>query len=88
MWNSISKLYNGRRNIVDSTIKSVLAIPPPAPNIPAKTYKQVSEQLIRSDVIDGVTTNTYRSFVEVTHIYNNKGVVTTTHHNNTFTYVV
>lgn len=88
MSNSISKLYNGRRNIVDSTIKSTVAIPPVQPSIPAKTYKRVSEQLIRSDVIKGVETNTYRSFVEVVHIYNNKGVVTTTHHNNTFTYVV
>jgi hypothetical protein len=85
---TISKLYNNRRFIVDSTIKDVVSIPPMAPSQPVKTYKQVSEQLIRSDEIDGIKTNTYRSYVEVTHVYNNKGHVSTTHHNNTFTYVV
>ena len=73
---------------MDSTIKDVVSIPPMAPSQPVKTYKHVSEQLIRSDEIDGIKTNTYRSYVEVTHVYNNKGVVSTTHHNNTFTYVV
>ena len=88
MSNSISKLYNGRRTVVDSTIKSIVAIPPQPASKPAQTYRTVSEQRIRSETINGVTTDTYRSFVEVVHIYNNKGVVTTTHHNNTFTYVV
>ena len=88
MLKGISKLYNGRRTVVDSTIKSIVAIPPQPASKPAQTYRTVSEQRIRSETINGVTTDTYRSFVEVVHVYNNKGVVTTTQHNNTFTYVV
>ena len=88
MLKGISKLYNGRRTVVDSTIKSIVAIPPVTPSKPAQTYRTVSEQRIRSETINGVTTDVYRSYVEVVHVYNNKGVITTTHHNNTFTYVV
>jgi hypothetical protein len=85
----ISKLYNNRRCIVDTHNNNTVKPIQPSQQVKTyKTYKTVSEQLIRSDVVDGVKTNTYRSVVEVTHVYNNKGVISTTNHNNTFTYVV
>jgi hypothetical protein len=85
---TISKLYNNRRFIVDSTIMPTVSIPPIKQSQPATTYKTVSETLVRTDNIDGIITKTYRTETAVTHTYNNKGVVSTTHHNNTFTYVV
>ena len=85
---TISKLYNNRRFIVDSTIMPVRSIPPIKQSQPATTYKTVSETLVRTDNIDGIITKTYRTETAVTHTYNNKGHVSTTHHNNTFTYVV
>ena len=80
----ISKLYNNRSSIVDThnTVKPIQY------SLPAKTYKHTETNSISTDVIDGVKHTVYKQFQSITHIYNNRGVVSTTTHNNTFTYVV
>ena len=65
-------------------------------NIPAKTYKHTetegrntsTSKCISTQDIDGVKHTVYDQFPSITHIYNNRGVLSTTTHNNTFTYVV
>ena len=88
----ISKLYNNRRTIVDTSnnVKPTIqpTIQPILPSSPAKTYKHTETNSISTDVIDGVKHTVYKQFQSITHIYNNRGVVSTTTHNNTFTYVV
>ena len=64
------------------------AIQPIQPSQPAKTVKHTETECISTDVIDGVKHTVYKQFQSITHIYNNRGVVSTTTHNNTFTYVV
>ena len=83
----ISKLYNNRRTLVDThnNIKPTIQI---LNSLPAKTYKHTETNSISTDVIDGVKHTVYKQFQSITHIYNNRGVVSTTTHNNTFTYVV
>jgi hypothetical protein len=84
----ISKLYNNRRTIVDTSNNIKPTIQPILPSSPAKTYKHTETNSISTDVIDGVKHTVYKQFQSITHIYNNRGVVSTTTHNNTFTYVV
>ena len=83
----ISKLYNNRRTLVDThnNIKPTIQI---LNSLPAKTVKHTETNSISTDVIDGVKHTVYKQFQSITHIYNNRGVVSTTTHNNTFTYVV
>ena len=84
----ISKLYNNRRTIVDTHNNIKPTIQPIHPSFPAKTVKHTETNSISTDVIDGVKHTVYKQFQSITHIYNNRGVVSTTTHNNTFTYVV
>jgi len=84
----ISKLYNNRRSIVDTHNTVKPTIQPIQYSLPAKTYKHTETNSISTEDIDGVKHTVYAQFQSITHIYNNRGVVSTTTHNNTFTYVV
>ena len=55
---------------------------------PTTSTKTVSQQWLRSDTVDGVTTNVYKNFVRIVHTYNNKGVVSNQTITNTFSYSV
>ena len=88
---TISKLYNNRRFVIntsDTSFNIKHRVQPMQPSLPAKTYKHTETNSISTEDIDGVKHTVYKQFQSITHIYNNRGVVSTTTHNNTFTYVV
>ena len=64
------------------------AIEPIHPSYPARTQTLVTEKIVSTQKIDGVSIDTYRSHTETVDIYNDKGIVTTLRTTNTFTYTV
>ena len=86
---TISKLYNNRRFVINTSATNTHnTVTPILNSLPAKTYKHTETNSISTEDIDGVKHTVYAQFQSITHIYNNRGVVSTTTHNNTFTYVV
>jgi len=86
---TISKLYNNRRFVINTSATNTHnTVTPILNSLPAKTYKHTETNSISTEDIDGVKHTVYKQFQSITHIYNNRGVVSTTTHNNTFTYVV
>jgi len=86
---TISKLYNNRRFVINTSATNTHnTVTPILNSLPAKTYKHTETNSISTTVIDGIKTTTYKQFQSITHVYDNKGVVSSTTHNNTFCYVV
>lgn len=65
-----------------------MRVEPTQPSKPTYSNKKLSQQCIRSDTVDGVTTYLYKNFVTIVHTYNNKGVISNQTITNTFSYAV
>lgn len=89
---TISKLYNNRRFIINTadtnTTNTVSTVQQIYHSKPVETYKSIQTKAQSVHSVDGVRTTVYKDYISIVHVYNNKGSVSTTTHNNTFTYVV